>query len=85
MSVCEGWGERSLGLSEYRATLPYDNHKLPENMNRVSYGCNLDRLKRILLCCTFASEKLVEGENSESRISCLLVLTFNFVLYAHLA
>lgn len=64
-------GERSLGLSEYRANIPYDNHKLPESKNWISYGCNLDRQKINLLCCTFASEKLVEGENSECRTSCL--------------
>jgi len=42
-------GERSLGLSEYRANIPYDNHKLPENMNWISYGCNLNSQKTNVL------------------------------------
>lgn len=56
----KGGGERSLGLSEYRANLPYDNHKLPEKINWISYDCNF-RPKTNLFCCAFASEKLVEG------------------------
>ncbi len=82
---CEGWGKEVLGyLSTELISLMIITNS-PRIWIRSHMVGNWTDRKWFLLCCTFASEKLVEEENSESRISCLLVLTCNVVLYAHLA